>query len=148
MSLKNLLQNDWKTAYKAKDKVRATTLSMARAAILQLEKSGTCETADDASVLEIITREVKQRRESVEEFARGNRQDLIEATQKEIQILLEYLPKQLTQQEIVEIISDTAIEVGASSAKDMGKLMSAIVLKTKGKADGKLVSKLVKEYLS
>ncbi|SHI01934.1 hypothetical protein SAMN02745196_02380 [Clostridium collagenovorans DSM 3089] len=148
MSLKELLQNDWKAAVKAKDKVRATTLSMARAAILQLEKSGNCPQVDDNSVIEIIAREVKQRRESVEEFVKGNRQDLIEATQQEIEILLEYLPKQLTQQEIVEVIRESAIEVGASSAKDMGKLMSVVVPKTKGKADGKLVSKLVREYLN
>lgn len=147
MSLKEQLQQDWKDAVKAREKIRANTISMAKAAILQVEKSGVPE-LDDEAVIEIISKEVKQRRDSIEEFKKGNRQDLVDDTQKELEILLEYLPKQLTEDEITEIVRQAADEVGANSMKDMGKLMSALIPKTKGRADGKLVSQIVKEYLN
>lgn len=148
MSLKEDLQRDWKDAVKARDKFKANVISMAKAAVLLYEKSGESKEVTDDIVIDIISKEVKQRRESIEEFTKGNRTDLVKAAQDEINILLNYLPQQLTETEIKEIITSTASEVGASSMKDMGKLMSAIVPKTKGKADGKLVSTLVKEYLN
>lgn len=148
MSLKEVLQQDWKDAVKSKNRFKANVISMAKAAVLLYEKSGASSEVTDDIVVDIISKEVKQRREAIVEFEKGNRTDLIKAAQDEIDILLKYLPQQLTENEINEIIEKSAIEVGASSIKDMGKLMSAVVPKTKGRADGKLVSTLVKEYLS
>jgi uncharacterized protein YqeY len=147
MSLKDNLQEDWVLALKSKDRFKANVISMAKAAILHAEKVDG-STLDDEAIITIIAREVKQRKEAIVEFEKGNRQDLVDQNTKEIEILFEYLPKQLTSEEIVEIIKNAVIETGATSAKDMGKVMSAIKLKVKGRADGKLVSDLVKQILS
>jgi uncharacterized protein YqeY len=147
MPLKERLQEDWKQALKAKEKLKADTISMAKAAILQVEKNGSGQLDDDA-IIEILAREVKQRRESIVEFEKGNRQDLIDKSKAEIEILLSYLPQQLSEDEIYEIVRVTAYEVGANSMKDMGKVMSAVIERVKGRADGKLVSALVKEHLN
>lgn len=147
MSLKEKLQQDWKDALKSKDKLRATTISMARAAVLQIEKTKSIKLGDE-QIIEVLAKEVKSRRDSLVEFEKGKRQDLVDATSAEIEILMNYLPQQLTKDEIKNLIINIASEVEANSMKDMGKLMAAIVPKTKGRADGSLVSKLVKEYLS
>lgn len=147
MPLKERLQEDWKQALKAKEKLTADTISMAKAAILQVEKNGSGQLDDDA-IIDILAREVKQRRESIVEFEKGNRQDLVDKANAEIQILLSYLPQQLSEDEIYEIVRVTAYEVGANSMKDMGKVMSAVIERVKGRADGKLVSSIVKEHLN
>ncbi|MGL4847711.1 MAG: GatB/YqeY domain-containing protein [Clostridium sp.] len=145
--IKIRLQDDWKNALKAKEKFKANVLSTAKAAILLVEKTdGTV--VDDAKAIEILAREVKQRRESVLEFEKGNRQDLVDSTNEEIKILLNYLPQQLSETEILQIVKDSADEAGANCIKDMGKLMALVRPKTLGKADGKLVSQIVKDYLS
>jgi uncharacterized protein len=147
MPIKERLQEEWKQALKAKDKFRADTISMARAAILKEEKSGAGQ-LDDDMIIDILAREVKQRREAILEFEKGNRQDLVDKTNDEIEILLGYLPQQLSEDEIYDIIRVTAFEVGANSIRDMGKVMSAIMDRVRGRADGKLVSALVKEHLN
>lgn len=147
MSLKDRLQDDWKNALKSRDKFRADTISMAKAAILHMEKTDGVK-LDDEKVIEVLAREVKQRREALVEFEKGNRQDLVDKCNAEIEILLEYLPQQLTEEEIFEIVRQAAVEVGANSMKDMGKVMSVVSSRTKGRADGKLVSTIVKEYLN
>jgi uncharacterized protein YqeY len=147
MSLKETLQEDWKTALKNKDNFRAGVLSMTRAAILQVEKTDGSK-LDDAAVVDVISKEVKQRRESIADFEKGNRQDLVDQTQKEIEILLDYLPQQLTEDEIAEIVRSAVNESGASSMKDMSKVMSIIMPDVKGRADGKLVSQIVKQFLN
>lgn len=147
MSLKERLQEDWKQALKAKEKFKANTISMARSAILVAEKSGE-GTLDDERVIEILSKEVKQRRESILEFEKGNRQDLIDTAKAEIEILLDYLPQQLNEEEISEIVRQAVDEVGANDIKSMGKVMAVVVPKTKGRADGKLVSQIVKQYLN
>jgi uncharacterized protein YqeY len=147
VSIREQLQEDWKQSLKAKDKFRADTISMVKAAILLLVKSGNGEVSDE-QVIEILAREVKQRREAIVEFQKGNRQDLVDKANAEIEILLSYLPQQLSNDEIIEIVKTCAVELGASSIKDMGKLMSEVTPKTKGRADGKLVSTIVKEYLN
>ncbi|MFL0247416.1 MULTISPECIES: GatB/YqeY domain-containing protein [Clostridium] len=147
MSLKERLQDDWKQALKAKDKFRADTISMARAAVLQVEKTDAV-TLGDEEIIGVIAREVKQRREAVLEFEKGKRQDLVDQTNNEIEILLNYLPQQLTEEEILVMVQDAAVEVGANSIKDMGKVMQVLTPKVKGRADGKLVSQLVKEHLN
>jgi uncharacterized protein len=147
MSLKEVLQEDWKQALKAKDKIKTDTISMARAAILLVEKTDG-EQLDDEQVFVVLAREVKQRREAILEFEKGNRQDLVDKANAEIEILLGYLPQQLSEEEISGIVRQAVDEVGANSIKDMGKVMAIVVPRTKGRADGKLVSQIVKQYLN
>lgn len=147
MSLKEKLQQDWKEALKTGDKFKANIISMARAAVLQIEKTDG-EKLDDSKVIDVLSKEIKQRREALVEFEKGNRQDLVDKANNEIKILMNYLPQQLTEDEIKNIISDAVEEIGANGMKDMGKVMKFVTPKTKGRADGSLVSKLVKEFLN
>lgn len=147
MSIKERLQEDWKQALKDKEKPKANTISMARAAILLVEKTdGTI--VDDTKAIEILAREVKMRNESIVEFEKGHREDLVSSTKAEIEILMNYLPQQFSEEEIICIINDAVKETGANSIKEMGKVMAAISPKIKGRADGKLVSEKVKNFLS
>ncbi len=146
-TIKERLQEDWKQALKAKDKFKAGVLSTAKSAILLVEKTDGVK-LEDEQVIEILAREIKQRREAALEFEKGNRQDLVDQNNSEIAILLDYLPQQLSEEEIRDIIKQAAEEVGANSMKDMGKVMSKVRPQTVGRADGKLVSQLVKEYLN
>lgn len=147
MSLKERLQEDWKEALKAKDKFKANVISMAKASVLQVEKTDNVKLSDD-EIIVILSKEVKKRREAMLDFEKGKRQDLVDEAKAEIEILLNYLPQQLTEEEITKYVQEAATEVGANSIKDMGKVMAAVTSKTKGCADGKLVSKIVKEYLN
>ncbi|ADK13873.1 MULTISPECIES: GatB/YqeY domain-containing protein [Clostridium] len=147
MSLKERLQEDWKNALKSGDKFKANTISMAKAAVLLVEKTDG-KKLDDEKIIDIIAKEVKERRESILEFEKGKRQDLVEKAKSEIDILLEYLPQQLSKEEISEIIRNAVNEVGAESIKDMKKVMAIVMPKTRGRADGKLVSQIVKEHLN
>ena len=116
--------------------------------ILHIASKKTCGvTLEDDKVIEILAKEVKQCNLMLE-FEKGNRQDLVDQNKSEIEILLGYLPQQLSEEEILQIVKETATEVGADNMKDMGKLMSAVRPKVVGKADGKLVSQIVKEYLN
>ena len=146
-AIKDRLQDDWKTALKTKEKFTASVISTARAAILLVEKTDNRKLEED-EVISILAKEVKQRRESMLEFEKGNRQDLVEQCKAEIEILLKYLPQQLGEEEIKQIVKDSAEELGANSIKDMGIVMSAVRPKVVGKADGKLISQIVKEYLN
>ncbi|HOC09117.1 MAG: GatB/YqeY domain-containing protein [Clostridiales bacterium] len=146
MTLKDRLLSDMRTAMKQKDTVRKTVLSMARAAILQLEKDKRTE-LDDQGVMEVIAKEIKSRKEALEMFKQGGRQDLVEQNEKEIEILGEYLPPQLSESEIREIIRETIEKVGAAGMKDMGKVMGAVMPQVKGRAEGGTVNRLVKEML-
>lgn len=146
-TIKERLQEDWKVALKAKDKFKAGVISTAKSSILLVEKTDNIKVEDDQAI-EILAREVKQRREAMLEFEKGNRQDLVDQNKAEIEILLNYLPQQLNTEEIKEIVKQSAIEAGASSIKEMGKVMALVKPKILGKADGKLVSQIVKEYLT
>lgn len=147
MTIKERLQNDWIQAMKEKNKDLSSILNMAKAAILHMEKTDNRK-VDDSQALEILAREIKQRREALSEFQRGNRMDLVEQANYEIEVLLGYMPEQLSEEEIVQLIVEQATLLGANNIKDMGKLMKAIRPLTVGKADGKQVSELVKKYLS
>lgn len=146
-TIKDKLQDDWKAALKTKDKFTANVISTAKAAILLVEKTDNRKLEDD-EVISILAKEIKQRRESMLEFEKGNRQDLVDQCKAEIEILLKYLPQQLGEEEIRQIVKESAEELGANSIKDMGKVMSAVKPKVVGRADGKLVSQIVKEYLN
>ncbi|MGB4588140.1 MAG: GatB/YqeY domain-containing protein [Clostridiaceae bacterium] len=147
MTIKELIQADWKDALRSKDKQKASVLSMAKSAILYAEKDAQSSLTEER-IIEILAREIKMRRDAVAEFEKGNRQDLVEQGNFEIETLLSYLPKQLKEIEIIELVENTAKEIGANNMKDMGKLMAALKPLTTGKADGKLVSTLVKNYLT
>jgi uncharacterized protein YqeY len=146
MSLKERLLDDMKSAMKNKDVIRKNTISMVRAAILQKEKDEKVE-LDDDGILGVIAKEAKQRKDSIPEFEKGNRPDLVEKINQEIQILMEYLPQQLTEEEIEELVIRTIREVGAENQTDMGKVMKALMPQVKGRADGKVVNMLVKKHL-
>lgn len=147
MTLKERLQDDLKTAMKEKDTIRKNVVIMTKAAVLQIEKDKKIE-LDDEGVIDVVAKGVKQRKDAIPEFERGNRLDVVEDLKREIAFLMAYLPQQLNEDEIRKIVSDTISEVGATSAKEMGKVMGALQPKIKGKADGKLVNTIVKEILS
>jgi uncharacterized protein len=146
MSLKEVLQQDLKTAMKDKDSLRKNVIIMTRAGILQIEKDKKID-MDDEGVIEVIAKGAKQRKDAIPEYEKGNRLDIVENLQKEIDILMSYLPQQLSDDEVSRIVSETIFEVGAQSARDMGKVMSALMPKVKGRADGKLVNLIVKQQL-
>ena len=147
MPIKERLQEDWKQAMKSKDKFRSSTISLAKSAILLVEKTDGIK-LEDEQVIEILAKEVKQRNESILEFQKGNRQELVDSAKAEIEILKEYLPQQLSEEEIKEIVIDVADNLGASSMKDMGRVMAEVRPKIVGRADGRLVSSIVKNYLN
>lgn len=145
--MKETLLNELKEAMKNKDELKKNTITMLRAAILQVEKD-TKKNLEDSDIQLIVAKEVKKRRESVAEFEKADRQDLVESVKKEIEILSKYLPEQLTKEEVIKIVKEAITLVGATSQKDMGKVMQEVRSKTSGKADGKLVSDIVKEELA
>lgn len=146
MSLKDKLMQDLKSAMKDKDKIKKSVITLIRSDIKQYEVDSRNE-IDDKGIIEIIAKQLKQRKDALEEFQKGNRQDLVDESKREIEVLLTYLPKQLTEEEIREIVRDTIDELGVQGPKEMGKVMGALMPKLKGKADGKLISKIVKELL-
>ncbi|SEA96484.1 hypothetical protein SAMN05421743_111105 [Thalassobacillus cyri] len=148
MSLVERLNEDMKQAMRNKDKEKLTVIRMVKAS-LQNEaiKLGRGELSEEEE-LTVLSREVKQRKDSLHEFKEAGREDLVEKLNREIEILQAYMPKQLSDEELEQVVQDTITEVGASSKQDMGKVMSAIMPKVKGKADGSQVNKLVLKHLS
>ncbi|AIM15652.1 MULTISPECIES: GatB/YqeY domain-containing protein [Neobacillus] len=148
MSLLERLNNDMKQAMKNKEKDKLSVIRMIKAS-LQNEaiKLGVKELSEEQE-LTVLSRELKQRKDSLHEFDKAGRQDLVEKLRTEIAIVELYLPKQLSEEELTEIVKQTILEVGATSKADMGKVMSAIMPKVKGKADGALVNKFVQQHLS
>lgn len=147
MDIKEQLMQDLKSAMKDKDTIRKNTVTMIRSAILQFEKDNLTE-LDADGVMKIIAKELKKRRDVLAEYEKSGRDDLIADINREIEILLAYLPKQLTKEELEVIVADAIAETGAASMKDMGKIMSAVMPKVKGRADGKMINEIVKEKLS
>ena len=151
MSLKEQLTEDMKTAMKAKEegKQRLAVIRMVRSAIRQQEIDGNGKQAlDDEGVIAIISKEVKMRKDSLEEFKKGDRQDLVAQTEAEIAVLMPYLPQQLSEEEIRTFVKEAVEKSGASSQKDMGKVMGLLMPKVKGRSDGKLVNSIVREMLN
>lgn len=145
MSLKKILMEDLKDSMKNKNTIKKNTITMVRAAIQQ-EEIDTKKDLSEDDILSIISKEVKDRRTSIEEFKKGDRQDLIDTTEEEIEILLGYLPEQLSEEELERIVKETIEEVGAESMRDMGKIMGSVMPKIKGRADGNMVNKIVQDY--
>ena len=149
MSLKEKLTADMKEAMKAREegRQRLGVIRMVRGAIRQQEIDGQKELDDDA-VLAVISKEVKQRRDSIEEFKKGGREDLVAQNEAEIAVLMAYLPQQMAEGEIRKLVQDAITATGASSPKEMGKVMKELMPKVKGRADGKLVNQIVRELLN
>ena len=148
MSLKEKLMEDMKQAMKAKEegRLRLAVIRMVRSAIRQAEIDGKKE-LDDEGIVSIISKEVKSRKDSLEEFRKGNRADLVQETEEEISVLLPYLPQQLSEDEVCALVEEAVRATGAVTQKDMGKVMGVLMPKVKGRADGKLVNRLVREKL-
>lgn len=146
MSLAERLNEDMKGAMKAQDKFRLSTIRMIRAAIKNREIE-LRRPLDDEEVIDVLSREVKQRKDSLQEFEKAGRDDLVRTVSAEIEIISEYLPRPLTPEELEALVKQTAQEVGATSKADMGKLMAALMPKVKGRADGKLVNQLARQIL-
>lgn len=147
MSLKDRLLNDFKEAMKAKDEIRKNTVNLARAAIKQYEVDNRAE-LDDQGILGILTKQVKMRKDALSDFEKAGRTDLLDTYNREIEILMEYLPKQLTEEELTEIVKATAAELGIEGGRqNMGKLIGAVMPKVKGVADGGAVKKIVEGLL-
>lgn len=136
-----------KQAMRDKEKKLLSVIRMVKAA-LQNEAIHLKRELTSDEELTVLSRELKQRRDSFQEFSKAGRDDLSESVQEEITILTKYMPEQLSEEEIRQIVSETIAEVGASSKADIGKVMAGIMPKVKGKADGALVNKLVQEGLS
>lgn len=149
MTLKERLVEDMKVAMKAKEegKVRLSVIRMARAAIKNAEIDKKIE-FNDEQVVEVLTREVKMRRDSLEAYENANRPEEIKLLHEELAVLMEYLPQQLSEGEIRRLVQETVAQVGAQGPKDLGKVMGTLTSKTKGRADGKLVNQIVREILS
>jgi uncharacterized protein YqeY len=146
MSIKKELMNDLKSAMKNKNKLKKSVITMLRAEIKQIEVDERTE-VDDEKILDIIASQIKTKRKALEDFKTAEREDLIEETEKEIEILKEYLPEQLSDEALTAIIEETIETVGAESMKDMGAVMGKVVPQVKGKAESSKVAAIVKEKL-
>lgn len=151
MSLKDRLTDNIKTAMKAKDKLRLETVRSLKKAVLEKEVSvrpSGQETLTEEQELDILAQQAKQRRDSITQYRSAGRDDLADKEAQELTIIEEYLPQQLSAEELSEILDETIAKVGATSPKDMGKVMGAVMKQLKGKADGKQVQAMVKAKLN
>ncbi len=149
MSLNERLMEDMKAAMKAKEagKEKLSVIRMARAAIKNMEIDLKRQ-LDDQEVVQALAKEVKQRKDAIPEYEKAARADIVAKLHQEIEILQDYLPQQLTEAELREIVSKVIEQAGASGPADMGKVMGAVMPKVTGRADGRLVNQIVKELLS
>ncbi len=144
--LKEKLMEDLKESMKNKDTVRKNTVQMVRAAILQIEKDKGIEVEDD-KIIDIIAKEVKTKKDALKDFEKAERQDLIDLTNREIEILQEYLPKQLSRDEVKAEVQKIITEIGATSMKDMGVIMKEAKAKMGASAEGKTINEVAKEIM-
>ena len=140
------LEKDMIEAMKAKEKERLTVIRMVKAALKQ-EQIDHKKEINDELLIDVVNKQIKMRKDSIAEFEKGNRQDLVDATQAEIDILMTYLPEQLSSEEVEKIIEEIFAEVKPEGQKDMGKVMKEAQAKLKGKADMKEVSTIIREKL-
>lgn len=146
MSLAERLQQDMKFALKNKEKEKLSTIRMVRAAIKKVEIDNKAP-LNEEQVLELILREVKQRKDAMREYEKAGRQDLLEKEKAELEVLETYLPKQLTEAELQDLIQETIHQLGVTSKHEIGKVMKAVMPKVKGMADGKVVNQIVQKLL-
>jgi uncharacterized protein YqeY len=148
MGLMEKINEDLKAAMKSGDKIRLNTVRSIRAALLELEKSGKNKEITEEDEIKILTSAVKKRKEAIEQYRKGGREDLAEREEAELKIIEEYLPAQLSPEELEKEIRILAEEIGASSKADFAKLMPAAIKKFKGQADGKTIKETVEKILS
>lgn len=148
MSIKDQLTEDMKQAMKDREngKLRLSVIRMVRSNIKNVEINDKKELTDD-EVLAVLMKEVKMRQDSLEEFQKAGRSELVAQAEEEIKILKKYLPEALSDEELKGIVAEVVAEVGATTMKDMGKVMPAVMAKTKGRADGKCINAMVRELL-
>lgn len=146
MSLKERFSSELKDSLKAGDRLKLSTIRLIMASLKnrEIEKR---DSLSEEEIIDLLVSLSKQRKESIEEFKKGGRQDLVDKETEELKIIESYLPQQLTPEEIKKIIGETITETGASGSKDIGKVMKVLMPKVKGRADGKLVNEMVKELL-
>ena len=144
--LKEKLLQDLKNSMKEKNEIRKNAIQMVRAAILQVEKDKGI-TLEDDKILEIIAKEVKKRKDSLEDYKKGGRQDIVDQVEEEIKILSEYLPEQLSAEEVEKEVKEIIQELNATSIKDMGKAMKLAKERLGAKADGKTINEAAKKIL-
>ncbi|VEJ35236.1 glutamyl-tRNA(Gln) amidotransferase subunit E [Aedoeadaptatus ivorii] len=147
MSLKETLMQDLKTAMKEKNKKTKDTITLVRAAIKQKEVDERIE-LDDEGVLKILSKQIKERRGSIEEFEKAGRDDLVRETEEEIQILMRYMPEQLSEEELEKLVREVMAEHDITEKKQIGLLMKNIMPKVQGRADGKAVNAIVNRILN
>ena len=145
--MKKKLLEDMKDAMKEKNEVKKNTIQMVRAAILQVEKDKGIE-MDDNQIIEVISKEVKKRKDAISDFEKGGREDLVNQTKEEISYLEGYLPAQLSREEVEEIVKSIIAETGASTMKDMGMVMKTAKEKIGASSDGKTINEIVKANLN
>ncbi len=145
--MKEELLKELKQSMIDKDELKKNTITLLRAAILQVEKDERRELSQD-DMVQIVAKEVKKRRESIEDYIKGGREDIVNQIKKEIEILSKYLPEQLSNEEIEKLVDESITLTCATSPKDMGKVMQDLKAKTAGKCDGKLLSEIVRNKLS
>ena len=145
--LKEKLLQDLKEAMKEKNELKKNVVQMIRAAVLQVEKDKQIE-LDDNQILEIIAKESKKRKDSLPDYEKSGREDLIEKVKQEIEIISEYLPKQLTKEEITKIVAEIIKQTGATSIKEMGAVMKEAKAQIGASADGKSINEVVRELLN
>lgn len=146
--LEERILNDYKEAMKAKDALRTSVLSFLRAELINVAMAKSKKSLDDGEVISVVRKQIKARQDSIEAFTKGGRMDLADKEAKELEILKQYLPKELSEEEIKKIIDEVVAATGASSIKDMGRVMKEVSALVAGRADGKLVSDLVKAKLT
>lgn len=144
--LKGKLLEDLKKSMKEKKELRKNVIQMIRAAILQVEKDKKIELTDE-QIIEIMAKEAKKRRDSISDYEKGGREDIVEKIKQEISIIEEYLPKQLSKEEVKEIVKQVIEEVDATTIKDMGKVMKVAKEKIGAASDGRTINEAVKELL-
>ena len=147
MGLKERLKEDMKAALKAKDKVKLSTIRMIQSLIKRREIEKRGELTDE-EIVQLLMKYAKQRKESIELFQKGGRQDLVEKEKAELAVVESYLPKQMSEEEVRALVEEAIRESGATSPKDLGKVMKLVMPKVKGRADGSLVNRIAKELLS
>ncbi|MBT8391195.1 MAG: GatB/YqeY domain-containing protein [Ignavibacteriaceae bacterium] len=148
MKLNEKINADLKVAMKSGNKIRLQTLRSIRALILEFEKSGSKKKFDQNEEINLLSTAAKKRKESIEEYKKAGRDDLAFNEKKELEIIMSYLPKQLTEEEIISEVKKLAIVLGAKSKADFPKLMPAAIKELKGKADGKTIKTVVEKILS
>jgi uncharacterized protein YqeY len=146
--LEEKILNDYKEAMKSRDTLKSSVLSFLRAELMNTAVAKKKKALDDNEVVSVIKKQIKQRQDSIDQFTKGNRLEMAEKEKKEQEILKTYLPPELSVEEIKKIVAEAIVTTGASSIKDMGKVMKEVTAKIAGQADAKSVSDLVRESLS